>query len=80
MPLVRRSARTIGAPYLTVLNLVLYGSLLDREERVQQVVQAVEKNRVVEDLTLSDNRCVHSTLQLSQRVQVFNGWRCGGKD
>jgi Ran GTPase-activating protein (RanGAP) involved in mRNA processing and transport len=52
-------------PCLTELNLVDYGSLLDRK-RVQQLVQALEKNTFVEDLTLSSaNLCVNSTLQLS---------------
>jgi hypothetical protein len=56
-------------PYLTELNLQEYGSLLDRE-RVQQVVQALEKNTIVEDLTLSENLCVHSTLQLSHFLKM----------
>jgi hypothetical protein len=46
------------------LNLADYGSLLDRK-RVQQVVQALENNTCVEDLTLSENLCVNSTFQLS---------------
>jgi hypothetical protein len=46
------------------LNLVEYGSLLD-PKRVQQVAQALEKNTFVEDLTLSEDLCVESTLQFS---------------
>ncbi len=41
-------------PSFTELNLEEYGSLIDRE-RVQQVVQALEKNTSVEDLTLSEH-------------------------
>jgi Ran GTPase-activating protein (RanGAP) involved in mRNA processing and transport len=51
-------------PRRTHLNLAEYGSLLDRK-RVQQVVQALEKNTFVEELTLSENLSVDSTLQLS---------------
>jgi hypothetical protein len=51
-------------PCHTKLNLAEYGSLLDRK-RVQQVVQALEENTRVEDLTLSEDLCVDSTLQLS---------------
>jgi hypothetical protein len=56
-------------PNLTHLNLAEYGSLLDRE-RVQQVVQALEKNTIVEDLTLSENLCVDSTLQLNHFLKT----------
>jgi Ran GTPase-activating protein (RanGAP) involved in mRNA processing and transport len=51
------------------LNLAEYGALLDRK-RVQQVVQALENNTCVEDLTLSDNLCVNSTLQLSHFLKT----------
>jgi hypothetical protein len=56
-------------PYLTELNLEKYGSLLDRK-CVQQVVQALEKNTVVEDLTLSENLCVNSTLQFNHFLKT----------
>jgi hypothetical protein len=51
-------------PCFTELNLVEYGSLLDRK-CIQQVVQALEKNTFVEELTLPPTLCVNSTLQLS---------------
>jgi Ran GTPase-activating protein (RanGAP) involved in mRNA processing and transport len=51
-------------PYLTELDLAEYGSLLDLK-RAQQVAQALEKNTCVEDLTLSENLCVNSTLQFN---------------
>jgi hypothetical protein len=56
-------------PYLTELNLAQYGSLLDRKH-VQQVVQALEKNTCVEDLTLSEMLSVNSTLQLSHFLKT----------
>jgi hypothetical protein len=56
-------------PSLTELNLAEYGALLDRKH-VQQVVQALEKNTFVEELTLSKNLCVHSTLQLSHFLKT----------
>jgi Ran GTPase-activating protein (RanGAP) involved in mRNA processing and transport len=62
-------------PYLTELNLAEYGSLLDRK-RVQQVVQALEKNTVVEDLKLPKNLCVQSTLQLSHFLKTSPSLRC----
>jgi hypothetical protein len=56
-------------PYLTELNLAEYGSLLDRN-CVQQVVQALERNTCVEDLTLSEKLSVNSTLQLSHFLRT----------
>jgi Ran GTPase-activating protein (RanGAP) involved in mRNA processing and transport len=56
-------------PHPTQLNLAEYGSLLDRK-RVQQVVQALEKNTCVEDLTLSRHLSVHSTLQLTHFLRT----------
>jgi Ran GTPase-activating protein (RanGAP) involved in mRNA processing and transport len=56
-------------PSLIELNLAEYDSLLDRK-RIQQVVQALEKNVFVENLTLSENLCVHSTLQLSHFLKT----------
>jgi Ran GTPase-activating protein (RanGAP) involved in mRNA processing and transport len=53
----------------TDLDLGAYGSLLDRE-RVQQVVRALEKNTIVEALTLSENFCLHSILQLSHFLKT----------
>jgi Leucine-rich repeat (LRR) protein len=61
-------------PCLTKLNLVEYGSMLDcRHARrvaparkcVQQVALALEDNTFVEELTLSEDLCVDSILQLS---------------
>lgn len=46
------------------LNLEEYGPLIDRK-CVHQVVQSLERNIVVEDLTLSRNLCADSALQLS---------------
>jgi hypothetical protein len=54
---------------LTELNLEEYGSLLDRE-RAQQIIQALEKNTFVEDLTLSEDLCVNSTLQLNHFLKT----------
>jgi hypothetical protein len=56
-------------PFLTKLKLAEYGSLLDRE-RAQQIIQALEKNTFVEDLTLSENLCVRSTLQLNHFLKT----------
>jgi Ran GTPase-activating protein (RanGAP) involved in mRNA processing and transport len=56
-------------PRYTHLDLAGYGSLLDRK-RVQQVVQALDKNTSVEDLTLSEHLCVRSTLQLSHFLKT----------
>jgi hypothetical protein len=52
------------------LNLSECGSLLLDPKRVQQVVQALEKNTFVEDLMLSAKLCVHSTLQLSHFLKT----------
>jgi hypothetical protein len=63
-------------PRHTALNLAEYGSLLDRK-RIQQVVQALEKNTFVEDLTLSsENLSVHSTMQLSHFLRTSPSLRC----
>jgi hypothetical protein len=56
-------------PSLTELNLAENGYLLDRK-RFQQVVQAFEKNAFVENLTLSTNLCVNSTLQLNHFLRT----------
>jgi hypothetical protein len=53
----------------THLDLGAYGSLLDRE-RVQQVALALEKNTIVEALTLSEDFCLHSILQLSHFLKT----------
>jgi hypothetical protein len=57
-------------PCQTRLNLVEYGSLLVDRERVQQVTEALKKNTFVEDVTLSTNLCVHSTLQLNHILET----------
>jgi hypothetical protein len=58
-------------PSLTELNLAEhpYGLLLDRK-RIRQIVQALEKNTFVENLTLSEHLCVNSTLQLSHFLKA----------
>jgi Ran GTPase-activating protein (RanGAP) involved in mRNA processing and transport len=53
----------------THLDLAEYGSLLD-PERVQKLVRALEKNAIVEALTLSQNLCLHSILQLSHFLKT----------
>jgi Ran GTPase-activating protein (RanGAP) involved in mRNA processing and transport len=64
-------------PRHTQLNLEAYGSLLIDRKRVQQVVQALEKNTYVEDVTLSsENLSVHSTLQLSHFLRTSPSLRC----
>jgi hypothetical protein len=56
-------------PSLTELNLAEYGPLLDRRrKRVQQVVEALEKNTSVEDITLSATLSVHR----SERTSMIN--------
>jgi hypothetical protein len=56
-------------PRHTHLNLFECGSLLD-PKRVQRVVQSLEKNTFVEDVKLSTNLCVHSTLQLNHFLKT----------
>ena len=56
-------------PSLTEFNLAAYGTLLDRE-RAQQVVQALEKNTFVEDLTLPASLCARSTLQFKHFLKT----------
>jgi Ran GTPase-activating protein (RanGAP) involved in mRNA processing and transport len=55
-------------PSLTELNLAEFGALLDRE-RAQQIIKALEKNTYVEDITLSGNLCVRSTLQFGSFME-----------
>ncbi len=52
-------------PRHTQLDLTDYDALLLDQKHVQQVVQALEENTVVEDLTLSSHLCAYSALQLS---------------
>jgi Ran GTPase-activating protein (RanGAP) involved in mRNA processing and transport len=66
-------------PCLNKLNLAEYGSLFDCGHTplaapawkcVQQVAQALEENTFVEDLTLSEDLCVESTLQFSHFMRT----------
>jgi hypothetical protein len=52
-------------PRHTKLDLTDYDVLLLDQKHVQQVVQALEENTVVEDLTLSRDLCADTALQLS---------------
>jgi Ran GTPase-activating protein (RanGAP) involved in mRNA processing and transport len=52
-------------PRYTKLDLTPYSTLLVDRKRVQRVVQALEKNTVVEDLLLPYRLCADSALQLS---------------
>jgi hypothetical protein len=56
-------------PSLTEFNLAEYGSLLDRK-RIQQVVQALEQNAFVDDLTLSAKLCLRSIFQLNHFLKT----------
>jgi hypothetical protein len=64
-------------PRRTKLDLTDYSVwLLLDQKHVQQVVQALEKNAVVEDLTLSRNLCADSALQLSHFLRCSPSLRC----
>jgi hypothetical protein len=52
-------------PLRKELNLVDYGSLVEWKEQGRKVVEALEENTVVEDLTLSEHLCADSACQLS---------------
>jgi hypothetical protein len=62
-------------PLRTKVDLADYDSLLLDRKRVQQVVQALEKNTFVEDLTLPGHLSVHSTLQLNHFLKTSSGLR-----
>ncbi len=57
-------------PRHTEVYLEEYDSLLLDRKGVQQVVQALEKNTCVEDLTLPGYLSVHSTLQFNHFLKT----------
>lgn len=57
-------------PHHTKLNLGGYGAVVDWKQQACKVAEALEENRVLEELTLSKYLCADSTLQLSHFLKT----------